>query len=147
VTVALGRWAERAACRRFPADWWHSDDPWDRERAASVCGECPVQRECLAYAQGWWDRRNGLTGPAGIWGGWLFLDGDMPAPVGAPQVAAPPIQRPPLQPCGTTAAYQRHRDHGEPPCLPCLTASKTGAAARNRKMRVRKAEAKLWGTA
>ncbi len=147
MTVALGRWAERAACIRYPADWWHSDDPWDRERAASVCADCPVQRECLSYAQAWWQRREGgHTRPQGIWGGWLFRDRDRPAPVGASRVAAP-LKRLPLQPCGTTAAYKRHRAHGEPPCLPCLAAAKTSAAARNRKMRVRKAEAKLWGTA
>lgn len=147
MTVALGQWAERAACRRFPADWWHSNDSRERERAADVCGECPVQRECLSYAQAWWQRREGgHTRPQGIWGGWLFRDGDRPAPVGTLRVAAP-LKRLPLQPCGTAAAYKRHRKRGETPCLPCLVAGNAASAVRDRKMRARKAEAKLGGTA
>lgn len=71
MTVALGRWAERAACRRYLADWWHSDDPFERQEAAGVCVECPVQRECLAYARGWYDNAE-PTQPHGTWGGVLF---------------------------------------------------------------------------
>ncbi len=71
MTVALGQWAERAACIRYPADWWHSDDARDRERAASVCAECPVQRECLSFAQDWYDSL-AQTRPYGIWGGVLY---------------------------------------------------------------------------
>ena len=39
--------------------------------------------------------------------------------------------RPPAQPCGTPAAYQRHLRVGEPPCTPCLHAH----TARRRELR------------
>jgi hypothetical protein len=32
------------------------------------------------------------------------------------------IGRPVTQPCGTVAAYKRHRKNGEQPCGPCLDA-------------------------
>lgn len=32
------------------------------------------------------------------------------------------LGRPPTQPCGTVAAYRRHRRAGEEPCEPCRSA-------------------------
>jgi len=139
VTVALGRWAERAECIRYPADWWHSDDSFERERAASVCADCPVQRECLDYAQRWQQRRNGCGDqPYGIWSGWLFRYGEKPAPVGAPRMSLPPPEPRLLDPCGTEGAYQRHRRYGETPCPPCVAANVESCRA----YRQRRAEAK-----
>lgn len=39
--------------------------------------------------------------------------------------------RPPVQPCGTLAAYRRHLAHGEPTCKACRAAN--AAHSRNRK--------------
>lgn len=33
-----------------------------------------------------------------------------------------PVGRPITEPCGTVAAYKRHRKHGEDPCGPCKAA-------------------------
>jgi len=38
-----------------------------------------------------------------------------------------------LQPCGTNAAYQRHRRKGEYPCPPCLEAHAAAVAAAKEK--------------
>lgn len=38
-------------------------------------------------------------------------------------------ERPELKPCGTNAAYQRHRRKGEYPCGPCLEAHAKDVAA------------------
>lgn len=50
---------------------------------------------------------------------------------------APDRQRPHLQPCGTRAAYRRHRRLGENACQPC----KDAAAAYKRECDARKAAA------
>jgi hypothetical protein len=39
------------------------------------------------------------------------------------QPLTPVPERPALQPCGTRAAYRRHRNRGEQPCQPCRDAA------------------------
>lgn len=147
MTAALGAWADRAACAGRPANLWLSEDHHDQQAAAQVCHSCPVQAECLTYAQQW--HANPGTGiyqrPLGVWGGWLFRDGDKPAPVGAPRVAAERPAPRPLQPCGTNAAYERHRYRGETPCPPCLTAGRATANVRQRKYDQKRAQEKRRG--
>jgi len=117
VTAALGQWAERAACIRYPADWWHSDDPFDQQQAVSVCATCPVQRECLNYAQDWREDAT-QTRPHGIWGGLLYptvlpkLPGSGRRPI--------PVER--STACGRVVAYRRHLSQGEAPCHRCMMA-------------------------
>lgn len=41
-----------------------------------------------------------------------------------PSRAKPPEEKRPLQPCGTRAAYERHRRKGEPACDACVKAFK-----------------------
>ncbi|GAB3117979.1 hypothetical protein GCM10027160_29370 [Streptomyces calidiresistens] len=43
----------------------------------------------------------------------------------------------PLAPCGTTAAYSRHRRRGEEPCQPCRDAYNASQRARYRRARRR----------
>ena len=43
------------------------------------------------------------------------------------------MRRKPLQPCGTTAAYQRHRKGGEEPCALCREASRLDGRKRREK--------------
>lgn len=45
------------------------------------------------------------------------------------------------QPCGTTAAYQRHRRNGEDPCEDCLRAWREAKAERTRERRAEDVEA------
>lgn len=53
-------------------------------------------------------------------------------------VANPDVPPRELQPCGTAAAYQRHRRYNEPICEPCMTAN---AANRRRQRRAAAARA------
>ena len=43
-----------AACRHYPASWWHPDDgtytPRSQSVARNICGTCPIQTACLAWA-------------------------------------------------------------------------------------------------
>jgi hypothetical protein len=52
-----------------------------------------------------------------------------------PQVRRVPDVGPELQPCGTPAAYQRHVDHDEKPCDPCVEAMRLVWAERKREKR------------
>lgn len=47
-----------------------------------------------------------------------------------------------LQPCGTNAAYQRHRKKGEYPCTPCLEAHAANVAEATRKRKERNARSR-----
>lgn len=55
-TPLPGGWAERAACRGYPTEWWFPDGQWVRSRedsavAKRICRElCPVRQECLTHA-------------------------------------------------------------------------------------------------
>ena len=41
--------------------------------------------------------------------------------------------RPPTAPCGTVAAYKRHRRNGEEPCQPCKDANAAATKARRKR--------------
>jgi WhiB family redox-sensing transcriptional regulator len=49
-------------CHAADPDLWFAEDPSDLERAKTLCGDCPVRRQCLAAAL---DRAE----PWGVWGG------------------------------------------------------------------------------
>lgn len=148
MTAALGAWPARAACAGLhgAACGCPRTTTTSRPPPRSATG-CPVQAECLSYAQQWYANPGpGIhQRPLGIWGGWLFRDGDKPAPVGAPRVAAERPAPRPLQPCGTNAAYERHRKLGETPCPPCLTAGRATANMRQRKYYQKRAQEKRRG--
>ena len=55
-------------CRSDDADLWFAEAPADLERAKALCGQCPIQAECLAGAL-----RRGE--PWGVWGGEIFERG------------------------------------------------------------------------
>ncbi len=48
-------------CNRDP-DLWFAEDPAELERAKTLCGGCPVRRQCLSAAL---ERAE----PWGVWGG------------------------------------------------------------------------------
>ena len=43
-------WKLRAACRGLPTNLFFSDLPAAQKKAAAICGECEVQKECADYA-------------------------------------------------------------------------------------------------
>ncbi|MBW3086618.1 putative transcriptional regulator WhiB7 [Austwickia sp. TVS 96-490-7B] len=47
---------------------WFAESPDDVEIAKSLCGQCPLRRECLEGAMS-------RAEPWGVWGGQLFLSG------------------------------------------------------------------------
>ncbi len=55
-------------CRSGDADLWFAEAPRELERAKALCGECPIQADCLAGAL-----RRGE--PWGVWGGEIFERG------------------------------------------------------------------------
>lgn len=57
-------WRDDAACAQEDAEVinFHSEDPAEIDRALAMCNECPVKRECLAFALSNYER-------FGVWGG------------------------------------------------------------------------------
>ena len=75
ITTGLGSLLDAAPraglnlpCRSGDADLWFAETPAELERAKALCGECPIQAECLAGAL----RR---AEPWGVWGGEIFERG------------------------------------------------------------------------
>ena len=72
---AVGGVAALAACNDGTGalvELFFSDDLHDIARAKHLCTACPVRRACLLAAL---ERRE----PCGVWGGELFVDGDVVA--------------------------------------------------------------------
>lgn len=69
-TPAPGRWADEAACRRFPElAGYFTEAATFTEGAVgmAICGQCPALQACLDY---------GITLRAdGVWGGQLLRNG------------------------------------------------------------------------
>lgn len=57
-------------CQSDAADLFFSERPADLEAAKTLCGHCPLQRECLEGALA---RRE----PWGVWGGSIFQAGEI----------------------------------------------------------------------
>ncbi|MGW7350902.1 WhiB family transcriptional regulator [Streptomyces sp. NPDC054784] len=106
--------------------------------ARDLCNSCPGRDECLATALAEegddsyrWGIRGGLT-PTERRNLRKRQAAAERAAAGLPE--PPPRRRPPgprLKPCGTAAAYERHRQAGETPCDPCREAY-TAARRRSR---------------
>lgn len=115
---------------RAGSDLWHkpsgSGESAPRAEAArirdakAVCATCPVKAACLAAA---------TDDDHGIWGG-LTREERRVKPKTAPKPKPKP--RTP-QPCGTKAAYQRHRYKGEPACDACRKAIRAASKAQREK--------------
>lgn len=61
---ADNRWMDRGLCRTEQGNWYPTSSVKEAEYAVSVCGNCPVEHECLQYALRTKQRE-------GIWGGTL----------------------------------------------------------------------------
>ena len=55
-------------CHAGDPDLWFAETPSDLERAKTLCGGCPIRRECLSTAL---DRAE----PWGVWGGEIIESG------------------------------------------------------------------------
>lgn len=108
-------WRERAACLGKPPHWWFPATPDSTGNGSHICAGCPVKVECLEAG----------AHEGGVWGGVSEADRRKAAGVRKPSRHAP---------CGTPAAYERHRYHGETPCDACRL-------AHNERDRLRRARA------
>ena len=71
-------------CHVGEPDLWFAEEPADLERAKSLCGSCPIRRQCLAAAL---ERAE----PWGVWGGEILVGGAVLArkrPRGRPRKVA-----------------------------------------------------------
>lgn len=138
------------SCRACdPALFWYRDS---EEQAKQVCAGCPVLDACRTWAlatpvggvvggmtEAERDRARGRAMPffagevddeeigteiaACVAAG--MTDQEIALHLGVSKRTARryrPVQPKVLRPCGTDAAYFRHRKHGEDPCLPCRAA-------------------------
>ena len=55
-------------CQDGDPDLWFAEEPADLERAKTLCGACPLRRQCLASAL---ERAE----PWGVWGGEILVGG------------------------------------------------------------------------
>jgi len=55
-------------CHAGDPDLWFAETPSDLERAKTLCGGCPIRRQCLSAAL---DRAE----PWGVWGGEIIESG------------------------------------------------------------------------
>lgn len=108
----MSDWQDRAACRDTDPEQWFpqkSTDPKAVQKLRQFCHECPVEAECLQHA---------LTHKEeGFWGGLLERERKR-------ILKNKPRQ---LAPCGTGAAFQRHKRNGETPCDACREAKNAEA--------------------
>lgn len=128
-------WHQQAACRdhefrRGEIDPWHPDGDRQRVRdavtyAKAVCHGCPVRAECLDEAlaeKAQYGIRGGLTAPERVR---LRLYGttEIKTKRGGKRTPRTPRAKREPAPCGTRAAYTRHRRNGETPDQACIDAN------------------------
>jgi len=58
-----GDWTDDAACKGHDTDLWFATDLAGVTAAAAICADCPVRRDCQAWA-------DSNDEAHGIWGGW-----------------------------------------------------------------------------
>lgn len=126
-------WHADAACAGTDTEWFFDGE--DTEGALAVCEDCAAREPCLKWAL--------EHDEAGVWGGTTDRDRDR-LRRGLPPVERTPVRTAPsgpeaprrgLAPCGTPAAYMRHRRNGEDACEPCREANRLKSAESNRKRR------------
>lgn len=104
-------WQDRAACNGTDPEAWFplkSTHPRIIRALKQICHECPVRAECLNHAL--------EHDEHGIWGGLTDLE--------RRHICGHPPRQ--LAPCGTGAAFQRHRRRGEE-CAACREAKNAEA--------------------
>lgn len=102
-------WVSQAVCAQVDPSLWFPDKGGNNATAKAICRCCPVITECLEYALAQ------DIAPEGIWGGTSSTERRR---VRRERGLAD------LQPCGTRAAYLRHRQADEEPCADCTAANR-----------------------
>lgn len=114
-------WHAEAACAGTDTEAFY--DLADVDGALAICEGCAAREPCLQWALD--------HDEAGVWGGTTDRDRDR-LRRGEPLVERKPARTAPsgperprreLAPCGTPAAYKRHRSRGETPCDACREAN------------------------
>lgn len=125
----------QALCRHADPDSWFPEAGNDRtnEPAKATCWRCPILHACQTWA---------LNRPDefGIWGALTEHDrtrvrsghataadviaADQQRAAERDELGRRRTQRSGLQPCGTPAAFQRHKYYGEDPCDACKQAQR-----------------------
>jgi WhiB family redox-sensing transcriptional regulator len=121
-TFVRADWMADAQCKGMEVDLFFPERGRDVSKARAVCAECPVQAQCRDYAID-----QGIH--HGIWGAMSERQRRSVRRSGRPSRGRL------LQPCGTMAAYARHKVNGEPTCDACRKV----AAEYNRDYRARRA--------
>ncbi len=130
VPAKPSHWRDHAACGRHDPRLFDPPEPGERPRAArgrardaaAVCRGCPVTAACLHEAL--------ALGDVGIRGGVLLVRPNLSA--AGPKLRS--VEERQLQPCGTYAAWRRHRRAGEPSDRDCDDA-RAAYVARQRRTR------------
>lgn len=116
---ATAGWRERAVCRgEDPETFFDPTRQWEARR---ICRSCPVREECLTAAL---EEERGLhaTMRVGVRGGLTVAERvDLENPQGRRKSRQRGRGRTPA-PCGTQAAWARHRRKGEPVDIRCAEA-------------------------
>lgn len=122
--VSLPSWRDHAACLGMDTEVFFDNTAEGVAKAKAVCADCSVWEDCLDLAL-----EDSLEG---VFGG-MTADERRDLLSGRPRRRSP--MRRGVQPCGTHAAYQRHRKHGETPCEACREANRVKAAQRRQEAR------------
>lgn len=112
-----------ALCREVgDPDLWFPEKGGPANSARAVCNVCPLREKCLDWAI--------ANNEVGIWGG----TSERQRRKLAKARAAAGVPRKPkarhVQPCGTDAAYARHRRNNEPACGACTEAHRIARIVR-----------------
>jgi hypothetical protein len=116
-------WRTLAACDGSSVDFF---DHNQTEQALAICAGCDVREPCLADAL----ERPTKEDAGGIFGGKTKTQRDR---------MRPKRGRIPRQPCGTYAAYIRHKKSKTTPCEPCREANRLHQAAYRARKRAKDA--------
>jgi hypothetical protein len=101
-------WRQYAACDGSAVDFFDHDQI---NQALMICQGCAVQPECLAEAL----QLTPKSDAGGVWGAHTKAERDRLRPKG---------RRRPVEPCGTYAAYVRHKNQKTTICEPCRAANR-----------------------
>ena len=111
-------WRLQAACRDTADPRAFGVSTEQEGFIAEFCRHCDVKRECFEFSV--------QVDSEGVWGGTTRRQRSRFGVVPRKNDRRPRQ----LQPCGTRAAYIRHRRAGEKPCDPCREAANAAQQAR-----------------